>query len=193
MLGKIHVKLLKFVPIGQAAELLGHPHLQPHVLKIHMKLNSHRRSTIPVTWSDSDYIRKARFMEPEIVPVPIIREKRRSLSNDRTLNPSISGTEQDSPCFSKMTQRFPSCLDYKFAELSMGSFHEDYDIEKSVTTKFSTVAKTPRFTRAKPSTIPRRQITTTKIPHIASKRDSVSLYTWGCLVIAVSYSKSMHY
>lgn len=158
-----------------ASELLGHPHLQPHVLKIHMKLNSPRRNTFPVAWSDSDYIKRTRFMEPEIVPVHIIREKRQSLSNDRTLNPSISGTEQDSTCSSKMTQRFPSCLDYKFTELSIGSSHEDFDIKKSVTTKFSTVAKTPRFTPVKPSTTPRRHITTTKIPHIVSKRDSLPM------------------
>ncbi|XP_062085478.1 serine/threonine-protein kinase Nek2 isoform X2 [Humulus lupulus] len=160
-----------------AAELLGHPHLQPHVLKVHMKLNSPRRSTFPVAWSDSNYIKKTRFMEPAVVPVHIIREKRRSLSNDRALNPSISGTEQDSPCSSKMTQRFPRCLDYKFTELSISSrsSHEDYDIEKSVTTKFSSVAQTPRLTPVKHSITPRRQITTTKIPHIASKRDSLPM------------------
>ena len=140
-----------------------------------MKLNSPRRNTFPVAWSESDYIKKTRFMEPENFPVHTFREKRRSLSNDRTLNPSISGTEQDSPCSSKMTQGFPSCLDYKFTELSIGSSYEDYAIEKSVTTKFSAVAKTPGLTLVKPSTTtPRKQITTTKIPHVVSKRDSVS-------------------
>ncbi|KAF4370177.1 hypothetical protein CsatB_005739 [Cannabis sativa] len=160
-----------------AAELLGHPHLQPHILKVHMKLNSPRRNTFPMTWSDSNYIKKTRFMEPSVVPVHIIREKRQSLSNDRALNPSISGTEQDSLCSSKMTQRFPSCLDYKFTELSIGSCssHEKYEMEKSVTKKFSSVTQTPRLTPVKHSITPRRQITTTKIPHIASKRDSLPM------------------
>ena len=116
-------------------------------------------------------------MEPEVVPVRTFREKRRSLSNDRTLNPSISGTEQDSSCSSRAAQRFPSCLDQKFAELSIGSAIEDYDIEKSVKSKISTFTKTPRLTPAKASNTPRRHITTTKITDICSKRDSVSLYT----------------
>lgn len=158
-----------------AAELLGHPHLQPHILKIHLKLNSPRRNTFPVAWSDSNYIKKTRFMEPEVVPFCTVRERRRSLSNDRTLNPSISGTEQDSSCSSKMAQRFPSFLEHNFSELSIGSVRDEYDIEKSVTTKFSIVSKTPRLTSVKASTTPGKQITTTKISHIGSKRDSLPM------------------
>lgn len=115
-------------------------------------------------------------MEPEVVPFCTVRERRRSLSNDRTLNPSISGTEQDSSCSSKMAQRFPSFWEQNFSELSIGSVRDEYDIEKSVTTKFSTVLKTPRLTPVKASTTPGKQITTTKISHIGSKRDSVSFY-----------------
>ncbi|KAI5315911.1 hypothetical protein L3X38_045087 [Prunus dulcis] len=95
-----------------AAEVLGHPHLRPYVLKIHQKLNSPRRNTFPVDWSQSSYITKTRFMEPEAIPAHTFREKRCSYSNDRTLNPSISGTEQDSPCSSLGAQEFPSCLNH---------------------------------------------------------------------------------
>ncbi|KAL5561732.1 hypothetical protein UlMin_031479 [Ulmus minor] len=154
-----------------ASELLGHPHLQPYVLKIHLKLNTPRRNTFRVDSYDSNYTRRTRFIEPEVVPIRTIRERRQSLSNDRTLNPSISGTE--SPCSSKMTQRFPACLSHKFTELSMGSVDEGYDMERLVTTKVSTVAKTPRFMPVKASATPRRHITQTKIYNIGSKRDSL--------------------
>ncbi|KAM5563666.1 serine/threonine-protein kinase Nek2 [Rosa sericea] len=133
-----------------AAELLGHPLLQPYVIKIHLKLNSPRRNTLSGDWFHSSYEKKTRFTEPEAIPINYIREKRRSYSNDRNLNPSISGTEQD----------------------SLGSSVRDYDIIKSVATKL-TVANTPRFTPAKVSATPRRQITQSKISHISSKRDSL--------------------
>lgn len=155
--------------------MLGHPHLRPYILKIHLKLNSPRRNTFPIEWSESNYIKKTRFLEPEDVSIQTFREKRRSFSNDRTLNPSISGTEQDSPCFTKRAQEFPSCLHHKFGELSISSV-EEYDVEKSATTKYSAVAKTPRLTAAKASATPGRQITPSKICHVGSKRDSVSLY-----------------
>lgn len=157
----------------QATELLGHPHLRPFVLKIHLKLNGPRRNTFPIEWSESNYIKKTRFLEPEDVSIHTIREKRRSFSNDRTLNPSISGTEQDSPCFTKRAQEFPGCLHHGFAELSIGSV-EEYDVEKSGTTKYPTVAKTPRLMAAEASVTPR--MTPSKISHVSSKRDSVSSY-----------------
>ncbi|XP_050363691.1 serine/threonine-protein kinase Nek2 [Argentina anserina] len=133
-----------------AAELLCHPLLQPYVRKIHLKLNSPRRSTLSGDWFHSSYVKKTRFIEPEAIPINYIREKRRSFSNDRTLNPSISGTEQDSP----------------------GSSVRDYDIIKSAATKL-TVANTPRLTPTKVSATPRRQITQSKISNISSKRDSL--------------------
>ncbi|XP_004304740.1 PREDICTED: serine/threonine-protein kinase Nek3 isoform X2 [Fragaria vesca subsp. vesca] len=62
-----------------AAELLRHPHLQPYVQKVHLKINS------------PNYLKKTRFSETEDVRYSTYQEKRRTLSNDRTLNPSISG------------------------------------------------------------------------------------------------------
>lgn len=134
--------------------MLGHPLLQPYVLKIHLKLNSPRRNTLSGDWCHSSYARKTRFIEPEAIAINYIREKRRSFSNDRNLNPSISGTEQDSQCSSL----------------------RDYDIIKSVATKL-TVANTPRLTPAKVSATPKKQITQSKISYVSSKRDSVSSYS----------------
>ncbi|XP_048336722.2 serine/threonine-protein kinase Nek2 isoform X1 [Ziziphus jujuba] len=156
-----------------ASELLGQPHLRPYVLKIHLKLNSPRRNTFPV-WSESNYVRKTRFLEPDDVSIHTVGEKRQSFSNDRTLNPSISGTERDSPCFNKRTRDFPGCLHHKVAELCISSV-EEYDVEKTVATKISTGVKTPRPTPAKASFTPRRQITPSGIPHNGSKRDSLPI------------------
>ena len=155
--------------------MLTHSHLQPYILKIHMNSNNPRRNTFPFQWSDSNYIKKTRFMEPEVVPMSSYREKRRSFSNDRTLNPSISGTEQDSPCSTQKMQEFSSHLNRKFSELSVGSAHEEIGIDKSVVTKFSSATKTPRSTPWKASATPRRQTDTLKVPRrIGSNHDSVS-------------------
>lgn len=145
-----------------AAELLNHPHLQPYAHKIRLKSNNPRRHTFPVQWSDSNYIKKTRFMEPEAAE----REKRQSFSNDRTLNPSISGTEQDSPSSSQRAMDFPTHLNQKFTEMSLGSV-------KSMATKFSSAAKTPRSTPVKAASTPRKQIVPSKISRSGSNRDSL--------------------
>lgn len=119
----------------QAADLLRHPHLQSHILKINLKVNNPRRNTFPMQWSDSDYVKKARFVEPEAVTVLTDTEKRSSYNNDRALNPSISGTELDSPCSSQRARHFPAFLNKKFSEFSVGSINEDGDGDKSTATK----------------------------------------------------------
>ncbi|KAM1649385.1 hypothetical protein ACFX15_010146 [Malus domestica] len=76
-----------------AAELLAHPVLQPHVHKVHLKLNNPRHGTLAVNSPDTGYLKKTRFSEPEAVPFSTRRyqDKLHTFSNDRTLNPSISG------------------------------------------------------------------------------------------------------
>ncbi|KAG5567551.1 hypothetical protein RHGRI_002927 [Rhododendron griersonianum] len=139
-----------------AADLLRHPHLQSHILKINLKVNNPRRNTFPLQWSDSDYVKKARFVEPEAVTLLTDTEKRSSYNNDRALNPSISGTELDSPCSSQRARHFPAFLNKKFSEFSVGSINEDGDGDKSTATKLPSAAKTPRLTPAKTSSTPRR-------------------------------------
>ncbi|KAA8543278.1 hypothetical protein F0562_021227 [Nyssa sinensis] len=122
-----------------AADLLSHPHLQPYVLKIHLKSSSPRRNTFP-------------------------------LQCDRALNPSVSGTEQDSPCSSQRARDSRSYLNAKFSELSVGSILEDRSIDESIATKITSAAKTPRLMPARASATPRRQTAQSKIPNIGSNQ-----------------------
>ncbi|CAK9139357.1 unnamed protein product [Ilex paraguariensis] len=134
--------------IMHAAVLLRHPHLQPYVLKVHLKLNSPRRNSLPTHWQ---------YPEEEDVPVSTIREKRLSFGNDRTLNPSISGAEQDSSVNTQRNPCTPSFLNRKMAELSVGSTHEVTTISKRVVSKTSNVAKNQRLTPTKTSDTTKRQ------------------------------------
>ncbi|XP_011026117.1 PREDICTED: serine/threonine-protein kinase Nek2 [Populus euphratica] len=167
-----------------AAELLGHPHLQPYLLKIHLKLNGPRQNTFPVEWSDSTFIKKASFVDPQAVSSFTAREKRRSFNNDRALNPSISGTEQDSHHSSQRDQESPApiYLNQRFTELSVGVVHEEFG---NTAAKFSTYARTPRLMPSKISATPRRQSTPSKISYTTSKRDSLP-------VSSTTVSKSSH-
>ncbi|XP_057475048.1 serine/threonine-protein kinase Nek2-like [Actinidia eriantha] len=158
-----------------AADLLRHPHLQPYILKIHLKSNSPRRNSFPVQWSDSDYGKKNRFFEPETGTMLTNKDKRLSYSNDRALNPSISGSERDSPRSSRRLQHFPSFLNKKFSELSGGSNNEDIGIDRSTATKFPSAGKVPGSTPAKPLATSRRQAATSKISNTHVIRDSVPM------------------
>ncbi|KAJ1375408.1 Serine/threonine-protein kinase, active site [Sesbania bispinosa] len=159
-----------------AAELLNHPHLQPYILKVHLKLNNPRRSTFPFQWPGSNYARRAQFIEPESVSTLSDRDKRLSFSNDRALNPSISGTELGSLCSTQRARGFSACSKEKHYELSVGCVSEECNRNKSKDTKLSAVdrtIRTPRLRAAKEPATPRRYTLPSKISHTGSKRDSL--------------------
>ncbi|KAJ7977350.1 Kinase family protein [Quillaja saponaria] len=156
-----------------AAELLNHPHLLPYILKIHLKLNSPRRNTFPLQWPDLNYVRRARFMGAESVSTLSDRDKRLSFSNDRTLNPSVSGTEEDSQCYTQRAHGFSICLNERFPEFSVGCVRGACDTNKFRATKASVVERTPKLVPAKDFLTPRRHSTPSKTPHIGSKRNSL--------------------
>lgn len=139
----------------QAAELLRHPHLRPYVLKIHLKSNTPRRSSLAVHWPESPYTSKISFAEQEDGSPFTYREMRGSFCNNRNLNPSISEAEQDSLC---------STLNQRFEELAVESTNEEPISLKAV------ALETPKRTLAKASATPKRRIDPSK------HRDSVGSF-----------------
>ena len=142
--------------LWQAAELLGHPHLEPYVLKVHLKINSPRRNSFPVHCPEPTYMKKTRFLEPKDVPLSTYRERRRSSSNDRTLNPSISGAEQDSLCSTQEIHDNPRYLSRRLQERYSGGIYEETAISKTIVAKGSNIAKSLRRTPSKASNPPKR-------------------------------------
>ncbi|CAL5339726.1 unnamed protein product [Camellia sinensis] len=141
---------------NRAAELLRHQHLQPYVLKVHLKLNSPRRNSLPTHWPQADYMKKTRFVEPEDIPVSTYKEKWHSFGNNRTLNPNITGAERDSS-FSQRYQSTPSYLNKKIAELFVEFIHEESDFGRKIISKASSFAMTPRLTPTKDSPTPKKR------------------------------------
>ncbi|XP_010256159.1 PREDICTED: serine/threonine-protein kinase Nek2-like isoform X2 [Nelumbo nucifera] len=134
-----------------SAELLRHPHLQPYVVKVHLKINSPRRNTLTVHWHESNLMKKTRFPDSEVIPFKD-KEKRRSFSNNRILNLCVP--EEDSLSTTRRKQELPSYLDQKLSELSVGSTHYEIGSDKRTIVK-TNIAKTPRLTPSKVSAIPR--------------------------------------
>ncbi|MBA0687291.1 hypothetical protein Goari_014840 [Gossypium aridum] len=149
-----------------AEELLRHPHLQSYVVKVHLKINNPRRNTLPVLWPETN-IKKTRFSDPVDARFSVYREKRRSFSNDRTLNPSISGAEQDSVCSTKgIHQDTPGFSNRRSENFSIDSSEEGTVICKPVASKVSSATKTTRRSLTKASATPKRKTEPLK------KRDS---------------------
>ncbi|KAK8494922.1 hypothetical protein V6N11_047919 [Hibiscus sabdariffa] len=140
-----------------AEELLRHPHLQSYVVKVHHKINNPRRNALPVLWPETN-IKKTRFSDPIDTRFSVYRERRRSFGNDRTLNPSISGAEQDSVCSTKgIHHEALGFLNRRLEDLSIDSSQEGTVICKPITSKLSSATKTPKRSLAKASATPKRK------------------------------------
>ena len=146
----------------QAAELLGNQHLQPYVRKVHLKINSPRRSTLPGIWSESNYMKKARFLKSEDDHVSVSGYKWHSISNDRTLNPSVSGAEVDSLCSTLEIDCTPDNLNQRFAKLSIGDNHDLKSQHKSAVSRTSSNARIPTLTTSKASATPKKSMVSSK-------------------------------
>ncbi|PPD67880.1 hypothetical protein GOBAR_DD35248 [Gossypium barbadense] len=144
-----------------AEELLRHPHLQPYVLKVQIKINNPRRNSLPVNLPETN-IKKTRFSDPVEVRFSGYRERRQSYSNDRTLNPSISGAEQDSVCSTKgIHHAVPGYLNQRLEDLSVDR-SQGTVICKPITSKLSSITKTPRSSLAKAAATAKRKTEPTK-------------------------------
>ncbi|XP_051123550.1 serine/threonine-protein kinase Nek3 [Andrographis paniculata] len=122
-----------------AAELLKHPHLQPYVLDVHLKLNSPRRDNLPRPSPETEQhsARKIRFSDPVHMPLPAYRERRLSCGNDRTLNPSVSGADQSYSSSTKIMRPTPFHMYQEMKELSTGSKDDGTVVTKNVTSRAS--------------------------------------------------------
>lgn len=147
-----------------ASDLLSHPHLQPYVENIHLKSNISRRNTFPLQSTDSDCLKQTRIFEPEVVTLVKPREKTRSSNNYRGLNPSVSGTEQDSPCSFQRTQHLTRSN--KSSQLSTVSTKED----KALPFNRPSAPRYAKPTLSKPCATPRRQTGPPKISSSGPKR-----------------------
>ncbi|XP_051118642.1 serine/threonine-protein kinase Nek1-like [Andrographis paniculata] len=111
-----------------AADLLGHPHLRPYVLSLHLERNNNpRRHTLPSTTTDANYVKKTRFLEPEGVKI----DKRLASGNDRVMNPSISRNQISTAGLS---------------ELSGRSVGDDRDVKRPETTALLGAVRNSRIT-----------------------------------------------
>ncbi|KAG6700703.1 hypothetical protein I3842_08G125800 [Carya illinoinensis] len=102
-------------------------------------------------------MKKTRFSEPKDVPLDRYREKRCSFSNDRALNPSISGADQDSLCSTQEIHDTPSFLNRRLQEPSVGGIHKEIAISKAIVAKASDITKSSRRTPAKASRASKRR------------------------------------
>lgn len=164
--------------VCQAAELLRHAHLQPYVLKVNLKLNSPKRSSLTTHWPESDYMKKTRFSEPVYLR-PKSRDRRLSYGNDRTLNPSISLGDQDSPYSTKRVLDSPHYLHRRMERLSINSTCEESPVSKTITSKPSNSAKNLRFTTPKTSSAPKKRT------ELSKGREMVrSLHIDACITVS---------
>uniref|UniRef100_A0A7N0SYC0 non-specific serine/threonine protein kinase n=1 Tax=Kalanchoe fedtschenkoi TaxID=63787 RepID=A0A7N0SYC0_KALFE len=140
-----------------AGELLSHPHLQAYILKIHLKLNGPRRHTLSVHWPESDRSERLQFQEVDI-PDVAIKGRRRSISNDRSLNPNVSGTESDSLRSAWKMHQFRDEVSQHLASFSIQSDCDDIRIDKEMAAELPAASRTPRLAPPIISSTPKRRI-----------------------------------
>ncbi|KAJ9541010.1 hypothetical protein OSB04_027516 [Centaurea solstitialis] len=163
--------MLRKNPELRPTELLRHPHLQPYVLKVNLKLNSPKRSSLTTNWTETDYMKKTRFAEPVYLR-PRSRERRLSCGNDRTLNPSISLGDQGSPFSTKRVQDSPHYLQRRMGRLSIGSTCDESPVNKNISSKASISAKNLRVTSQKTSSVPKKRTELSKGRETVQESDS---------------------
>uniref|UniRef100_A0A1J3DP00 non-specific serine/threonine protein kinase n=2 Tax=Noccaea caerulescens TaxID=107243 RepID=A0A1J3DP00_NOCCA len=146
-----------------ANELLNHPHLQPYISMVYMKLESPRRSTFPPQWSETG----AR-----------VKDRRRSFSNDRRLNPSVSDTEAGSVSSSGKASHSPKFNGTRVSEVTVGVVSEEIVAQRQEGVKKQPgAARTPRVggTSAKASVMSKRHEALSSTPRTVSKHELIKV------------------
>ncbi|CAN8280353.1 unnamed protein product [Cochlearia groenlandica] len=114
-----------------AKDLLNHPHLQPYISMVYMKLENPRRSTFPPQWSEIG---------------SRVKERRRSCSNDRRMNPSASDTEPGSVSSSGKASHSPMFSGRRLSEVTVGVVREEIVAQRQEGVKKQSCAdRTPRL------------------------------------------------
>lgn len=130
---------------------------------VYLKLESPRRSTFPLQFSESCATEKER--------------RRSSFRNDRRLNPSVSDTEAGSVSSSGKASHSPMFNGRKVSEVTVGVVREEIVPQRQEgVKKQSSAARTPRVagTSAKASGMPRRLETlSSTAPRTVSKHGVV--------------------
>lgn len=143
-------------------------------------------------------MKKTRFLVPEDDPVSIYRDKRHSFTNDRTLNPSVSGADQDSVCSTLEIDCTPDHLNQRLAELRIGDSHQVKSIQKPVVSRTSSIVKTPKFASSKVSATNKKSMkssknckTVRKVVNPLCFHMTLASYSlgWGCRKCHVVYSE----
>uniref|UniRef100_A0A0D9VWM7 non-specific serine/threonine protein kinase n=1 Tax=Leersia perrieri TaxID=77586 RepID=A0A0D9VWM7_9ORYZ len=130
-----------------AAELLKHPHLQPYVLQVHLK-SSPARSMIPSHQSPIDKVKKMTFPTE---PMSRSKVRRSSLGNERIVNYSKPSPEREFISSIQRIKDYTTTCSVKDVSID-GSLVEDVST-KTLTTRTSSIVKTPKSTPTKTITI----------------------------------------
>lgn len=129
---------------------------------VYQKLENPRRSTFPLQFSERG--------------ATTVKERRRSFSNDRRLNPSVSDTEVGSVSSSGKASHSPMFNGRKVAEITVGVVREEIVPQRQEgVKKQSGAARTPRVagTSAKASVMSKRLETPSSTPRTVSKHELV--------------------
>jgi NIMA (never in mitosis gene a)-related kinase len=127
---------------------------------------------LPVHWRESKYTKKTRFLVPKDDTVG--RDKRYSYNNDRTLNPSVSGADQDSVCSTLEIGCTSDHLSQRLAELCTGDSRDMKSVHKPVVSRTSSIGKTPKFTSSKVSASNRKSMEPSKNHKVVKQAVSIS-------------------
>ncbi|KAG8097633.1 hypothetical protein GUJ93_ZPchr0013g37161 [Zizania palustris] len=132
-----------------AAELLKHPHLQPYVLQVHLK-SSPARNIIPAHQSPDDKVKRMTFPTESMCRS---KGRRSSLGNERIVTFSKPSPERTSHSSIRSIKEYTTTQSVK--DLSADDSLAEEVSSKSLTTRTSSIMRTPKSTPTKTFTTPR--------------------------------------
>ncbi|KAL5210196.1 hypothetical protein ABZP36_005819 [Zizania latifolia] len=126
-----------------ASELLKHPHLQPYVLQVHLK-SSPARNIIPAHQSPDDKVKRMTFPTESMCRS---KGRRSSLGNERIVTFSKPSPERTSHSSIRSIKEYTTTQSVK--DLSADDSLAEEVSSKSLTTRTSSIMRTPKSTPTK--------------------------------------------